>query len=215
MHIPLPPPICVRLACLLLASLAVGCASWTDRGTEPGTDSQLPELKPNPRSLVLKVQFLPIEIESANADDLQSIWQWVDETAVDTATRHNWLTNGLRAGRVIHRDRFHSRLQALTSEPNAVDQFLAEAGVASEISQGNKQIPMRLGRRYELPLQTADHRIASDPCTHRRANHWANAARSPIRVCDHASPSQFTDADRTVAAAGNPTRRDAATVGRQ
>ena len=154
--------ICFRFAGILLASLAVGCASWSDRDSQENRQTKLPELKQNPKSLVLKVDFVPIDIDTVDADDLDSLWQWVDETIVDSATRQQWFANGLRTGRVIRHDRFRSRLETMTTAQNAVDQFLAEAEVASEVSHSGSRIPMRLGRRYELPLRqpmTGSHAI--------------------------------------------------------
>jgi hypothetical protein len=140
------------IATALLAIPLSGCASWTDRATDKA-EAKLPTLKPNARSLVLEVEFVPVDVDTTDADDIQSLWQWVDETAVDSATRHDWLANGLRVGRVVRRERLHSRLAAMKSPQNAIDQFLSEADIASDVAHGGKQIPMRLGRRYELPLR--------------------------------------------------------------
>ena len=149
-HLLLPNLLLTAMA--LLAIQLSGCASWTDRETDQAK-SKLPTLKPNARSLVLEVEFVPIDVDTTDPDDVQSLWQWVDETAVDSGTRHVWLANGLRAGRVVRRERLRSRLETMKSQQNAVDQFLSEAEIASEVAQGGKRIPMRLGRRYELPLR--------------------------------------------------------------
>ena len=136
----------------MLATLLGGCAPWSNRTTDQ-KGSALPALKESNRSIVLHVEFVPIEVDTVNPDVGQSLWQWVDETSIDKTTRRNWLENGLRSGRVINQERFRAKLDSITTEKNAVDQFLTEASVASELSQGGKRIPMRLGRRYELPLR--------------------------------------------------------------
>lgn len=139
---------------MLLASLLVaGCASWTNRSNDETEKAKLPALKQNSRAVVLKFDFVPIDRDTTDPDQIQSLWQWVDEVIIDASTRHDWRINGLRAGRVINVEQFRRKLDSIKADPNAVEQFLAQADVASEVSQGGKRIPMRLGRRYELPIR--------------------------------------------------------------
>ncbi|NNE00335.1 MAG: hypothetical protein HKN47_23700 [Pirellulaceae bacterium] len=101
----------------------------------------------------MNVEFVPIEIDETTPDDIQSLWQWVDETNLAATTRRELISNGLRTGRVIDAERFRSRLDSMTQPKSVVDQFLSQADVASEVSHGGRRIPMRTGRRYELPVR--------------------------------------------------------------
>ena len=148
-----------KLQLLLLCLLAVcvgGCASWTDRTTDK-TEAELPQLVEHDRSMVLKVQFAPVDLELADPGQVESIWEWTDETILENETRQRWLENGLRIGRVIEAKRLRAHLESLTGKRNVLDQFLSEAEIASEVSHGQKRIPMRLGKRYELPVHQPIH----------------------------------------------------------
>ena len=137
----------------LLAFAACGCASWTERGVDPDGQAKLPEINENKRSLALTVEFVPIEEDKVTADDIQSLWQWTDETAFDLELRRRLSANGLRVGRIVKEERFRSRLKQMRTQENVLDNFLTQADVASEVSHGGRRIPMRIGRRYELPVR--------------------------------------------------------------
>lgn len=146
-----PCPTLGLLSSVMLTSMLVGgCANWKD---DPGVSRGLPTIRENPKSVILNVQFSPIRIEADDADDEASLWQWVDETSIDIGTRQKWMVNGLRIGRLINEERFRSRLRHMAPTQDVVDKFLHGASVASEVSHGGKRIPLRLGRRYELPLR--------------------------------------------------------------
>lgn len=146
--------LCILLPLAITTATLVGCAHWNDspiqRTGEATAGAPLPE---NPQRAVLQVDFVNASLENMDTDQLTGLWQWVEETALDTALRQKLLDNGLRVGLVSNHERFQSKLQGITIEPNAVDTFLSEASVASEVSHGKQRIPMRLGRRYELPLR--------------------------------------------------------------
>ena len=76
----------------------------------------------------------------------------IDETAIDASARGRLIANGLRVGRVINIERFRRRVTDLKPDQDVVDQFLSNASIASEVSHNDQRIPMRFGRRYELPL---------------------------------------------------------------
>ncbi|QDT11529.1 hypothetical protein [Planctomycetes bacterium K23_9] len=154
---------CFFPALALLALCVCGCATWTDRTTgilEAATtgktghgESPLSKLKENSKNIVLNVEFVPIKVDETSLDEIQSIWQWTDETVVDPGLRRELSLNGIRAGRVIRRDRLIQRLDQMRSTDGVLDQFLSQADIASEVSHGGQRIPMRVGRRYELPVR--------------------------------------------------------------
>lgn len=82
-----------------------------------------------------------------------ALWQWVEETRIDAGQRRRLLANGIRVGLVTNQDQFRRRLQDRTVESGALDQFLSEAAIQSELSAGVERLPLRYGRRYELPLR--------------------------------------------------------------
>ena len=134
----------------VLMTLIVGCASWSE---DRGRNASLPNIRENPRAMILQVEFLPIKIDEEDVDADASIWQWVDETAIDATSRRRLIANGLRIGRVINVERFRSRVEGMRPSEDVVDEFLAGASIASEVSHRDKRIPLRYGRRSELPLR--------------------------------------------------------------
>lgn len=156
-----------RLCYVLLSTLmllpAFGCRTWSKEGAEllshqndqvTGTTA--------PRSLHRKRVILDIEFVNSLADDTPesedsaiapSLWQWVDETRVDPSVRQNMLQNGIRVGLVNNEEEFRNQLDEHAEERDLVETFLAEASIASDLAHGSQSMPMRLGRRYELPLR--------------------------------------------------------------
>ncbi len=138
----------------------VGCATWKD---ESSLASHLPSDKPSSlldrshaqskRSIVLDVEFVNLDTSVADADSAASMWQWVDETSIDVNLRHEFLSNGIRVGLVSNDERFRERITSLAAQKDVLEEFLSSASVASDLSRGEKQIPMRIGKRYELPVR--------------------------------------------------------------
>lgn len=135
--------------------MVVGCASWKGRpsSTEPTHEPTNTRIAENKKRVVLEVEFVNLAMDEMDVDQSAAIWQWVDETAVDAAIRQRLLANGLRVGFVASEERFRERLASATTNPDVVESFLSQASVASDVSHGEKRIPMRMGRRYELPLR--------------------------------------------------------------
>ena len=147
-------------ALLLLVTILLpgwGCAPWSSRSSqldqEPLTKQPLQRAA---RTLEIETQFVQIRFDPAKPDQLQSIWQWVDETAISAEKRSLLARNGLRVGRVVQRDRLEARVEEFRSEapPDVIDQFLASAAVASHQSEGTDRIPLRIGKRKELPVRS-------------------------------------------------------------
>ena len=80
------------------------------------------------------------------------LWQWVDETVLAAPARRALQANGLRAGRLVREDRFREALARLRDQSDVIDDFLREAEVSSRLSQGSRSLPLRYGRRAEVPL---------------------------------------------------------------
>ncbi len=105
------------------------------------------------KSIVVNVEFVPMKIDDATPDQIQSLWQWTDETIVPPNLRRELAANGLRVGRVVQREQVDRRLDQMRSTEGVLGQFLSQADVASEVSHGGQRIPMRMGIRYELPVR--------------------------------------------------------------
>ena len=148
----------ITVPSLALLAIAAGCASWSDRvgtGSQPPKSSLVPA-RESRKAVIIEVEFVPIAVDGVSADDMESLWQWVDEAAIETDGRIAMAENGFRGGRLIHPERFRARLATLKHTTGIVDEFLGQAEVASTISHGRERIPMRLGRRHELPLKQPD-----------------------------------------------------------
>lgn len=102
--------------------------------------------------MILDVEFVNIAVDPEDIDQAESLWQWVDETAIDAGLRRKLLANGIRVGFVASEERFREKLAQSTVEQDVVQKFLNEASIASDVARGRERIPMRLGHRYELAL---------------------------------------------------------------
>ena len=130
-------------------------------GLEPGGLGAMPVgqsvsthvLNTSASQVVLEVEFLNLDLQNIHQGDFASLWQWVDETALDHDERYRLIDNGMRAGLVADETRFRDRLQSMTTGQDVVDDFLASASVASDVNRGSDRVAMRMGRRYELPLR--------------------------------------------------------------
>jgi hypothetical protein len=120
---------------------------------ETAFERELPKTYEHKKRVILEVEFVNLAIHEDDIDQSASLWQWVDETAIDAAVRGRLLDNGVRVGLVANEERFRSRLADTATEQDVIEKFLSEASIASDVSHGELQIPMRLGRRYELPLR--------------------------------------------------------------
>lgn len=156
---------------MLLA--AGGCRTWTKSGSEvfSNQNNQVTGVTPqrsfNRKRVILEIEFInssaantpvPVDGDSIDQDSDNpaldaSLWQWVDETCIDPSTRQNMLRNGIRVGLVNNEEEFRNRLNEDEQERDLVETFLAEASIASDLAHGSQSMPMRLGRRYELPLR--------------------------------------------------------------
>ncbi len=138
-----------------LASTVAGCASWIDRSTSDSvlgkTGTALTPAGQNSQSIVLSVGFHSIQAGTTDRDT--SMWQWVDEMVIEPARRADLSANGIRVGKVIRPDQFRQRLGEMSGPQDVMTVFLDQADVASEVSGGSRKIPMRLAKRYELPLR--------------------------------------------------------------
>ena len=165
----------------LMGLAAVGCATWTDRsqgdlgdratirsGKSKSSRSwgKLRSLRSGSTAGVLSVDFVVAErvseaslsaattdpeLSGAAADD-SDLWQWVDETVLAAPARRALQANGLRAGRLVREDRFREALARQRAQSDVIDDFLREAEISSRLSQGSRSLPLRYGRRAEVPL---------------------------------------------------------------
>lgn len=144
---------------VVLLALCCGCTSWakwSERGeSNPIDRSHKLPLRRVTRSIEIGTQFIQIRFDPADPDQLQSMWQWVDETVIPIETRRALNRNGLRIGKVFQPQRLTGKLESLKSgeSQDIVDQFLASASVSSHQSEGDRIEPMRIGKRNELPVR--------------------------------------------------------------
>ncbi|TWT54384.1 hypothetical protein Pla22_20310 [Rubripirellula amarantea] len=100
----------------------------------------------------MEAEFIKTDLESLTSDQMKVLWSWVDETSLNPGQRQGFIANGLRAGIVVDEARFRQQLKTLAPASDVVDDFLSSASVASRVNEGVERIPMRIGRRYELPV---------------------------------------------------------------
>lgn len=154
----------------LFLGLLTGCSSWSPSdlafpqplGWDAGAESAakpdgVPEgvfrsnqaSRSNRSSLVLGVDFVHVHLPNLDA----TFWASVDETALPPDLRQTYLANGLRLGILS------GPADALTVQ-NRTDQtgldpdvaLLKGAGVMAGREKGRQSIPIRPGKRHELPL---------------------------------------------------------------
>ncbi|MEO1615310.1 MAG: hypothetical protein AAFV88_05640 [Planctomycetota bacterium] len=141
---------------LMTASGCLPLSVWSEKesASENEATRALP-LRKIARTIEIESNFVQIQFDPQQPDQLQSVWQWVDETVIPLSTRQRLLRNGLRVGKVTQPDRVQAKLETLRGEQTRgiVDAFLESAEIASHQMQGAKTIPMRIGKRYELPVR--------------------------------------------------------------
>ena len=155
----------MRLSVIVLAlgfaGCFAGCATWKDAslvaadmddGDSRVGRSSTSLVRASSDQAVLEAEFVKADLEAMTPDEMKILWQWVDETSLSPSQRHHLLANGLRAGVVADESRFRKHLKTLTPTSDVVDDFLSSASVASHVGGTVERIPMRIGRRYELPV---------------------------------------------------------------
>jgi hypothetical protein len=140
-----------------LAVLLLGCANWKQPPAAPPPSPSSGDVAgalENPKRVIMEVEFVNITPpDPVDIDQSAALWQWVDETAIDTRIRQRLLVNGIRAGLIANPEQFRQRLADAAITPDVVETFLSEASVASDVAHGRQRLAMRMGRRYELPLR--------------------------------------------------------------
>lgn len=143
----------------ILMTSSVGCTllsepSWSldlDKQENPPaavaqSSSSLPSRNAN--SLPLRAEFLHVPLVAIDHD----WWADVDETVLEPEVRQNWLRNGFRIGVVRGTDERLLPLRKASRPVDAETELLTGAGVAGSAPSGTQTIPLRLGRRHEMPL---------------------------------------------------------------
>ena len=153
--------------------------SWKESATrDPAIERSSGSIGENRKRVILEVEFVNIAVNADDIDQSASLWQWIDETAIDASTRRTLLANGIRVGFVASEEHFRQRLAKSTIEQDVVETFLSHASVASDVARGEKLIPMRLGHRYELALNSPSQAATSQWCERTGKQ---SAERSAIR----------------------------------
>jgi len=137
-----------------LAVVTIGCANWQASDADfLNSDSPLVNIVQSSQTPIIEISFIGMPLGSEQTDRTDGIWQWIDETKVDTLERRRLLANGIRAGFVSNEDQFRRQLEKQTASPDVIDEFLSQASIKSDLADGTERLPMRFGRRYELPLR--------------------------------------------------------------
>jgi hypothetical protein len=147
----------------LLLMTAVGCTTWGRTASQLNAEAndQVAE-STSQRSFNRKRVTLDVEFINAPSPDLttsressfeSTVWQWVDETRIDPSLRTHMIRNGIRVGLINNEEEFRKAVGTQEEDRDLVETFLAEASIASDLAHGSQSMPMRLGRRYELPLR--------------------------------------------------------------
>jgi hypothetical protein len=137
-----------------LTAATIGCANWKASDADfSKLDSPLADVGQSQHTPVIEVTFVGVTADAEDGDRSDGIWQWVDETKIDAVQRRHLLANGIRAGFVSNQDQFRRRLADQTSGADVLDEFLSQAAIKSDVSHGTERLPLRFGRRYEMPLR--------------------------------------------------------------
>jgi hypothetical protein len=143
----------------VLMMTAVGCTTWGRTGSQLNADAndQVAESTSqgsfNRKRVTLDVEFINAPSPDLKTSREPSVWQWVDETRIDPSLRTHMIRNGIRVGLINNEEEFRKALGPQEDDRDLVETFLAEASIASDLAHGSQSVPMRLGRRYELPLR--------------------------------------------------------------
>ncbi len=90
-----------------IAVLVVGCASWKESRTrDPAVERNSGSIGENRKRVILEVEFVNIAVDTDDIDQSASLWQWIDETAIDADLRRKLFANGIRVGFVASEERF-------------------------------------------------------------------------------------------------------------
>lgn len=136
--------------------------------------NKLRDVGNHPSAVIVDVEFLAIPVdrnlgsasgvsssdsgESTSLTSYAEIWQWIDEAAIPIEQRRRLQANGIRIGKIVREDRVRERFQHVKlGTANVLEDFLSQANVASELSQGEREIPLRFGQRSEVLLHDPVH----------------------------------------------------------
>jgi len=172
-----PRPTAVSIAGLAV-SMVIGCAAfksdWTDDTATTKNPVNLIAPKIDAGSVGLDVSFVSVVVDKqplADRDlptdaktpsvnptvvrsDVDEVWRWIDETAIEPKVRAGLRLNGLRVGRVHTQSEFNRALAAIRRVPqDEAARLLASAAVGSDVFHASRRIPCRIGKRYELPVR--------------------------------------------------------------
>jgi len=162
----------------IAGSMAIGCAAfksdWDDDTAAEKKPLSLVEPKTDSGSVGLDVSFISVLVDKPSPTtkaiegpdgtppdnvthgrpDIEQVWRWVDETAVEPNVRAELRRNGLRVGRVHTQSEFNRALTLIRRVPqDAAGKLLASAAVGSDINQASRRETCRVGKRYELPVR--------------------------------------------------------------
>lgn len=129
----------------MLACLIAACARW-ELTDQPGSSAwRLPQPRLPPDAVVMEVTFA--RAAPSELDQLESLWQEIDEQRVDTAIRKKLYRNGVRCGILGQKlppvlERILER-QADSTQPNLSD----GQDAADDVSATLHRLQLRSGQR--------------------------------------------------------------------
>ena len=114
-------------------------------------DAVVPEAA-DPRPHRVDIRLVSIDADPWTGSAASSLWQSIDETIIDAASRSHWNANGLRIGQAVDPGALLSVLHPLVEHQNVLDGFFAAVGVDSAGASASRPIVMATGRQYEYPI---------------------------------------------------------------
>ena len=134
----------------LLAMGLSGCAQWSPEPTVD-VDGGLPTPKLSPDSVV--VETVLVRFPEQASDEIQGLWDSVDESIFDIELRKKLDKNGLRAGLLIGEIPLPIRDRLYDPDKQEAAEVLESAGLAADIDSKMRRLTCRAGRRKELMVR--------------------------------------------------------------
>lgn len=135
------------IACLPVLWV-LGCAQWSPESREVERSTLLPPPKHSLDSVV--VETVLVRFPNSRIQQMEPIWETINESVFDIQTRRLLDKNGLRAGVLFGEIPFPIRKQITETSLQQNTDALEHAGLAADVDNKMHKLQCRAGRRKDL-----------------------------------------------------------------